>query len=113
MKNVIIASAIAAYLLIPSPSQAGGHSVDKFMLADKDKNGTVSKAEFNAKYQEKFNLMDSNSDGAVSPDEYQSYMSLKYSQYQKEKFNKMDTNGDGAISPEEMSKTMKDWKHKH
>lgn len=104
---------LSASLLMPVTAMAGGHSVDKFMKADKDQNELVSKDEYMAKYQEKFTKMDTNTDDNVSADEYETYLESKYEEKRKEKFKKMDSNGDGMLSPEEMSAGMKSWKHKH
>lgn len=104
---------LSTSLLMPAAANAGGHTVDKFMKADTDQSGAVSKDEYMKKYQDKFTKMDSNSDENVSPDEFEAYMASKYEEKRKEKFNKMDKDGDGMLSPEEMSDGMKSWKHKH
>ena len=100
-------------ILIPSIASAGGHTVEKFMEADVDKNELVSKNEFKEKYEAKFTKMDANNDGDVSADEYEAYIAAKYQQSIKDKFMNMDTDGDGMISLEEMSKHKKSSKHKH
>ena len=104
---------LSATVLIPLTAHAGGHTVEKFMDADANKDTLVSKSEFMAKYEEKFMSMDADSDGHVSADEYEAYMEVKYDQMRKEKFKKMDSDGDGMVSSEEMSEYMKSSKHKH
>ncbi len=100
-------------LLVPFSVQAGGHTVEKFLEADTDKNGSVSKEEFSARYNEKFTKMDGDSDGNVTAEEYEAYKQAKSKMRQEEMFKKMDANGDGMVSLEEMSEGMDSWKKKH
>lgn len=112
-KHILTVAILGAFMSVPFTAYAGGHTVDRFLEADSDKNGSVSKDEFVAKYNQKFITMDSNADESVSVAEYESYIEKKYEEKRKKKFQKMDSNGDGMVSFEEMSASMKSSKHHH
>jgi Ca2+-binding EF-hand superfamily protein len=79
----------------------------RFDTMDNDKNGVVSKEEFQAymlqkrdeRHEQKFQSMDNNNDGQVSRDEYLSYKQ----KYAETRFQSMDANSDGVISKEEFA----------
>jgi Ca2+-binding EF-hand superfamily protein len=104
---------LSSAIIMPVTANAGGHTADKFMEADADNNGLVSKEEFTAKYDAKFTKMDGDGDGSVSAEEYEAYIHAKYEDKYREKFKKMDTDGDGSVSEQELIEHKNDQHHKH
>lgn len=101
------------FIMTSGHVQAGGHTAEKFLQADKDGNGSVSHEEYKVKYENKFESIDSNKDGQATGAEYEAYINMKYKEKQIEKFKKMDSDGDGQISLEDMLERDHSWKHKH
>jgi len=104
MKNRMTCSLIAAGLaLLTLPAIAGNkdETVDaKFNKIDADRDGKVSRAEFEAYDQQKFAKMDANADGQLSLNELSAEADLS-NRDASEKLKALDTNGDGKIDAAE------------
>lgn len=78
------------------------HMVQKL---DTDKDGSVSKAEFQARRDADFAAADANKDGTVSPAEMKAYHERKIeerkAEMEKRQFDRLDANKDGKISKDE------------
>lgn len=90
--------------------------------ADTDKDGTISRAEFMARADQRFAKLDANGDGQLSGDELGGrggnrlmaadtnkdgkISKAEYMAQAAERFAKLDANGDGKISPDEMKAAM-------
>lgn len=62
-----------------------GHFDKKWEMMDTDKDGFLSKAEFDKTHQDKFTQMDSNKDGKVSKEEKMASMKDKHGHHHKGK----------------------------
>ncbi|WEJ99885.1 MAG: EF-hand domain-containing protein [Candidatus Sphingomonas phytovorans] len=90
--------------------------------ADTDRDGTISRAEFMARAEQRFAKLDANGDGQLSGDELGGrgggrlmaadtnkdgkISKAEYMAQAAERFARLDANGDGKISPDEMKATM-------
>lgn len=77
------------------------HFFDRF---DTDKDGKVTKAEFDAVHAAKFSAADTNSDQALSEDEFVEAAMAEHRKRVAEHFARMDGNGDGRLTAGEMGK---------
>ncbi len=73
----------------------GGGMIEK---ADTNKDGAVSRAEFDAVHAARFAELDTNADGMITKEEMQAVREAKRSKRRAERFARVDTNGDGQIS---------------
>ena len=64
-----------------------------------DRDGSVSREEFNSNTLNRFSLMDLDSDGTLSKDEFLASSNLR--------FEKMDLNSDGVLKRKEIRKGLK------
>lgn len=107
--KTIPATMIVATLLCAAPlaqaCQPGGPQ-DGWMLQEMDanKDGSVSKKEFDAFHAERFKEMDANKDGKVTPEEMEALhkkMMDKCKPRMGDRFDEVDINHDGQLSKEE------------
>ena len=73
------------------PMKEGKHHAKKFEKMDTNKDGSVTKAEFDAMHQAHFEKMDGNKDGAVSADEMKAFHEAMHAEHHekvKEKIEK-------------------------
>jgi Ca2+-binding EF-hand superfamily protein len=63
------------------PMKEGKHHVKKFEKMDENKDGSVTKAEFDAMHQAHFIKMDQNKDGAVSLDEMKAFHEAMHAEH--------------------------------
>lgn len=88
------------------------HGEERWKAADKDGNGSLSRAEADASMPhlaKKFDQVDANHDGQVSHDEMRAYHAghMKHSPEEMQAhFKAADLNGDGAIDPAEAKTSM-------
>lgn len=73
MKKIALTAALAAFLMA-TPAMANTHDKDgkrghPLMMMDTNKDGAISRAEFDAHSNDKFAKMDKNKDGTISKDE--------------------------------------------
>lgn len=104
------AAALAMALTIPALSHADagkrGHGAHLIGMADADKSGDVSKAEFRAAAETRFAAMDQNGDGFVTKEEMEAAhaeMRARFEERRTERFAALDADGDGKVSLEEMN----------
>jgi Ca2+-binding EF-hand superfamily protein len=94
---------LAAALLVSIASvtlaQDVGLNESHLNAIDKDRDGTISKAEFDAFSTFAFKQMDDNKDGVLSPDEVDDHVI-------GDAFNMLDDDGDGVVSSAEFSDQM-------
>lgn len=83
----------------------GGHKNKMLEMLDTNKDGSISKAEFEAKRSNEFSAADANNDGTVTPAELTAFhekkMEERKAERQKRMFDRLDTNKDGKVSKEE------------
>lgn len=96
-KSVMIAS--AAIVALAVPAIAAHHEGDgrphKMMMPD------MTKADVEAKINERFAAVDADKDGAITMDEVKAHRDAKRAARMDSRFKKMDADGDGAISRSE------------
>lgn len=111
MKKFVTLSAAFAALAIAAPGWAAPASEGSVQMSpaqmqrlDTDKNGAVSRSEYQAFMEESFAKLDANKDGHLSKSELPNNLSA-------EQFAAMDANKDGKISrPEFLQQVMKEYK---
>ncbi|MFA6117186.1 MAG: EF-hand domain-containing protein [Sphingomonas sp.] len=115
MRTYLFALALAGTAI--SGIAIAGQNAGGGMRADADKDGTISRAEFMARSDQRFARLDANGDGVISGDELPGrgrmvagadadkdgkITKAEYSAQAAARFAKLDANGDGKISPDEM-----------
>jgi Ca2+-binding EF-hand superfamily protein len=101
--------ALAAGVSIAAMAQDGPGRADRerprggqlFEQADANKDGKVSKDEYNAAIASRFTALDSNRDGAVTEQELYQAGLERYKQRVAMRFKMMDRNSDGKVSADE------------
>lgn len=118
--RILLAAALLAGTATPALAQHGGGA---FLAAfDTNKDGTLTRAEYDAAREARFQATDSNHDGGISEEEYLAEFTARLEQQlaasdrseakkneerQRQtrqthvRFGVLDTNKDGKISPEE------------
>jgi Ca2+-binding EF-hand superfamily protein len=108
----------------PAPDASRGDRMAQHILArvDTDKDGKISKAEFDTESTALFKRLDKNSDGKIAADEVPArhwggkgpqfgmmdtdkdgkVTKAEFTAAEDKMFQKLDTNGDGVITPDEM-----------
>jgi len=72
------------------PMKDGKHQVKKFEKMDENKDGSVTKAEFDAMHQAHFVKMDQNKDGAISSDEMKAFHEAMHAEHHEKVQEKID-----------------------
>jgi len=108
MKNSVLIGTLAVSIVLGGAVQglaaSGGHGPrHSFETLDTNKDGQVSKAEFDAHRAERFARADTNSDGLLSRDEILARGQGRAERFADQMFQRLDENRDGAISLAEMS----------
>jgi hypothetical protein len=122
MANKVLITALVAGMALTSGAVAGigtafagpgdgkdwhggrghGRMIEKL---DTDKDGTVSKAEFEAKRSADFTAADTNKDGSVSPAELKAFHEKKEAERKAERekrmYDRLDANKDGKVTKDE------------
>lgn len=73
-----------------------------FERMDTDKDGSISKAEFDAAKKARFTRADANGDGKISLEEMTTEAQERAAKHAERHFAKLDKDGDGAVTAEEM-----------
>lgn len=73
-----------------------------FQLMDADKDGKVSKAEFDAYRASQFKALDKNTDGFLGREEYAALPDLIRTQMMERRFDELDKNKDGKLTADEL-----------
>lgn len=104
LSTAFTALAIAATAVIAQPSQAGIElSPEQLKHLDTDKNGKVSRSEYQAFMEASFTKLDANADGRLGQNEFPKSLTA-------EQFSAMDSNKDGSIDRAEfMKQVMKEY----
>lgn len=108
-------AALAMAMTVPALSHAepgkGGHGGKLFEMADTDKDGAISQAEFRAGAEARFNKMDIDGDGVLTKEEVKAAHEKAREAFKAhrgerpdpaERFAKLDADGDGKVTLEEM-----------
>lgn len=72
------------------PMKDGAHHVKKFEKMDENKDGSVTKAEFDTMHQAHFVKMDQNKDGAISSDEMKAFHEAMHAEHHEKAQEKID-----------------------
>jgi Ca2+-binding EF-hand superfamily protein len=96
----IVSAAIGAGSVqaFPKQNNKGAHFSRFINKFDTDKNGEVSREEFDAAMEQRFATMDSNKDGVVSQEEFKQQAKAKRQAHKKKYQSKMKTDSEGRIS---------------
>ena len=106
--SLFAATALAAFLLAAGAQAQGGPGRDRqgpapiFQLMDADKDGKVSKAEYDAYRARQFKALDKNADGALSREEYLALGDFIRAELAGRRFDELDKNKDGKLTAEEL-----------
>lgn len=91
MKKLTATAVAFTVALTSSAAFANKHEGDyakkmeeKFNMADTNKDGAISKDEWNAKSMEMFTKIDENGDGNVTMEEKKAFMKTKHDKYHKD-----------------------------
>ena len=97
---VIFAAAVIGLTAAAAPASAK-RGMRMFNQADTNKDGTVTKAEFDAARGALFARMDANGDGVIETSELRAWIRALPARIRDARFKSLDTNGDGKISADE------------
>lgn len=113
------AAALAMAMTLPALAHAepgkGGHIGKLFEMADTDKDGAISQAEFRAGAEVRFDAMDKDGDGVLTKEEMKAAheeMREKFKAHRgerldpAERFAKLDADGDGKVTLDEMKESV-------
>lgn len=96
--NRVIPCALGALLLVAASARAQAPAYDPhkaFMEADKNKDNSIEMSEFYERSVDVFFMGDKNKDGKLSREEYDAVVVIR------EDYSQVDKNGDGMISESE------------
>lgn len=100
MRTFIISGVVAGCLFASTLAVAGG--TQRFMqYFDTNKDGVVTRDEFEASMNARFRNMDSDHDGLVSMTEFRDYLQRRRLEHKQARLKRMDSNGDGQVSKAE------------
>jgi Ca2+-binding EF-hand superfamily protein len=74
-----------------------------FDRIDADRDGSISRAEFDAMTARRFARIDADGDGTISLDEMLAWHGLRHEDRVRARFARLDADGDGRISVDEMA----------
>lgn len=104
---VVMAGAAALAVASPDSSPNSGdarpHRGQLFEATDTNKDGVLSKDEFEARGGEMFSKMDTNKDGIVTKLEMSQAAQKKAAEHAEKRFTRMDSNNDGKITQAEFA----------
>jgi len=97
---VILAAAVIGVTAAAAPASAK-RGFRMFNQADTNKDGSVSKAEYDAARGALFARMDANGDGTIETSELRAWIRAMPARIRDARFKSLDANGDGKITADE------------
>lgn len=94
--------ALLAQTAGPKPGMAPQRGALFFQQMDADKDGKVTKAEFDAYRAATFKAADKNGDGSISREEFAAFGDGRRAEFLDRMFTRLDKNGDGKITADEL-----------
>lgn len=102
MRSLPLLLAAAAVGLTAAAAPASAHrGMQMFRLADADKDGKVTRAEFDAARNARFARIDANKDGALEVSELRAWKRTLPARVRDARFKALDADGDGKVGAEE------------
>lgn len=98
---LILAAGLIGLTAAAAPATAQKRGMRLFDRADTNKDGKVTKSEYDAARGALFAKMDANGDGTIETSELRAWIRALPSRVRDARFKKLDGNGDGRISADE------------
>jgi EF hand len=112
MKTLLSAALLATTLAtigiaVAAPDaahQEGSRGTHRFERFDTNKDGKVTRDEFQAAMDQLWQAADANQDGAVTPEEAKLAHAQKFEKFAAQRFLKLDVNQDGSVTKDEVAR---------
>lgn len=98
---LVLAASLIGLTAAATPASAQYRGAKMFNQADVNKDGTVTKAEYDAARGALFAKMDANGDGTIEISELRAWMRAMPARIRDARFKRLDANSDGKISADE------------